>query len=92
MSPLHAPCACAMRVLSMRLPYAYHAHTMQGGATLFPCAKQAAIIDASARENGDGGGGGGSSSSEVRRLCSSLVAAFRRDERFLKPSGACNHM
>ena len=34
--------------------------------------------------------GGGSSLAEVRRLCSSLVAAFGRDERFLKPSGASN--
>lgn len=88
------PLACTVRVPCVRyacaIHHACHTNTVQGGATLFPCAKQAAIADTSARESG--GSGGGSSSSEVRRLCSSLVAAFGRDERFLKPSGACNHM
>ena len=79
----------------MRVPCThYHAkNPNQGGETLFPCAKQAAVVDPSARD-GDGGGSGGGrlSSSEVQRLCGSLVAAFGRNERFLKPSGACNHM
>lgn len=55
---------------------------LAGGATLFPCAKQAAIVVERSARGGDGGGLSG-----VRRLCSSLVAAFDRNERFLKPSG-----
>ena len=71
--------------MCMCMQRARHTRTTSGGETLFPCAKRAAIINPDARASG-----GGSSLAEVRRLCSSLVAAFGRDERFLKPSGASN--
>ena len=75
-------CACTVRTTVQR---ARHTRTTPGGETLFPCAKRAAIANLDARVSG-----GGSSLAELRRLCSSLVAAFARDERFLKPSGASN--
>ena len=46
-----------------------------------PSAAPPLVVERSAR-GGDGGGLSG-----VRRLCSSLVAAFDRNERFLKPTG-----